>query len=227
RLVTGVRVEGLSVTAGRAHGLRTTHGEVASDAVVLAVNAWTPWLVPALTANITPIREHVCVTEPLPPIMRAGFETNRCNEYWRQMRSGEIVVGGYAIADAGMGIGTYSMATQPSIPPLLADLLGRLFPSTADARIVRCWAGLLDFASLELPAVGPLPAADGGRIGRAYVACGLTGHGMPYAPVLGLLLAETVAGRPATSLPLDPFDPARYVGPAFPPTWLEPFGVTA
>jgi glycine/D-amino acid oxidase-like deaminating enzyme len=56
-----------------------------------------------------------------------------------------------------------------------------------------------------------------------YLACGLTGHGLPYAPVIGLLLAELIEHGRARTLPLEPFDPARYVGVRHEPTWLEPF----
>jgi hypothetical protein len=42
-------------------------------------------------------------------------------------------------------------------------------------------------------------------------------------PILGMLLAERIAGA-TPSLSLAPFDPARYVGAAHPPRWLESFG---
>lgn len=222
-VVTGVRVEEVLARSGRVAGVRTSHGEVAAGAVLLATNAWTGWLVPQVAANLTPIREHVCVTEPLPPLLGPGFETHQCNEYWRQLASGEVLIGGFTEADEGMGIGSYSMDVRPQVPPLLARLLGRLHPSAADARIVRCWAGLLDFASLEVPMVGALPAADGTPLPGGYLACGLTGHGLPYAPVLGVLLAELIAEGRATTLPLEPFDPGRYVGVRHAPTWLDPF----
>jgi glycine/D-amino acid oxidase-like deaminating enzyme len=227
-IVTGVRVERLLARGGRAAGVSTSHGNVASGSVLLATNAWTPALAPHLAANLTPIRETVCVTEMLPiSIGRPGFETNKCNEYWRQMRTGEVLIGGFAVSDEGMGIGSYSIRVRPGVPPRLADLLGRLHPALADARIIRCWSGLLDFASLEMPMVGPLPAADGTPLPGAYVAAGLTGHGHPYAPILGQLVVELMADGRATTLPLDPFDPQRYVGVTHEPTWLEPFGGTA
>jgi sarcosine oxidase subunit beta len=223
-VVTGVRAERLMATGGRTAGVATSHGDVAAGAVLLAANAWTPALVPHLAANLTPIRETVCVTEMLPfSIGRPGFETNQCNEYWRQMRTGEVLIGGYAVADEGMGIGSYSTSVRPGVPPLLAGLLARLHPALADARIVRCWAGLLDFASLEMPMAGPLPAEDGTPLPGAYVAAGLTGHGHPYAPILGLLVAELISTGQARTLPLAPFDPRRYVGAAHAPTWLDPF----
>jgi glycine/D-amino acid oxidase-like deaminating enzyme len=224
-VLTGVRVESLLARGGRTAGVLTSHGEIAAPAVLLATNAWTPALAPHLAANLTPIRETVCVTEMLDvSIGRLGYETNQCNEYWRQMRTGEIVIGGYAVADEGMGIGSYSMRVRPQPAPLLARLLTRLHPQVVNARFVRCWAGLLDFASLEIPMAGPLPAEDGTVLPGAYVAAGLTGHGHPYAPVLGLLLAELVAHGEARTLPIAPFDARRYVGVRHDPTWLGPFG---
>lgn len=223
-VVTGVRVDRLLARDGRVAGLATSHGEVGAGAVLLATNAWTPALAPHLAVNLTPIRETVCVTEMLPfRIGEPGFETNQCNEYWRQMRTGEVVIGGFAVADEAMGIGSYSIRVRPNVPPLLAGLLARLHPRMRDARIIRCWAGLLDFASLEMPMAGPLPAEDGTALPGAYVAAGLTGHGHPYAPVLGLLMAELISGGEARTLSLAPFEPRRYIGVRHEPTWLDPF----
>ena len=223
-VVTGVRVEELMAAGGRLAGLRTSHGEVAAGAALLATNAWTPALAPPVGDNLTPIRETICVTEMLPfSIGRPGFETNQCNEYWRQMRSGEVVVGGYAVADEGMGIGSYSTRVRPGVPPRLAALVARLHPRLADARFVRCWSGLLDFASLEMPMAGPLLAEGGTEVPGAFVVAGLTGHGHPYAPVLGLLVAELIAEGDARTLPLAPFHPRRYAYARHAPTWLAPF----
>jgi glycine/D-amino acid oxidase-like deaminating enzyme len=222
-VVTGVRVDRLLASGGRVAGVSTSHGEVAAGAVLLATNAWTPALAPHLAANLTPIRETVCVTEMVTTSIGApGFETTQGNEYWRQMRTGEVLIGGYAVADEAMG-GSYSTRVRPLVAPRLATLLARLHPALRDARIIRCWAGLLDFASLEIPMAGPLPAEGGTPLPGAFVGAGLTGHGHPYAPVLGLLLAELIASGEARTLPLAPFDPARYVGVTHPPTWLEPF----
>jgi len=223
-VVTGVRVERLLASGGRVAGVSTSAGDVATGAVLLATNAWTPALAPHLAANLTPIRETVCVTEMLAESIGApGFETNQCNEYWRQMRTGEVIIGGYAVADEGMGIGSYSTRVRPQVAPRLAALLERLHPVLRDARIIRCWAGLLDFAALEIPMAGPLPAEDGTPLPGAFVGAGLTGHGHPYAPVLGLLLAELIASGEARTLSLAPFNPSRYVGLSHAPTWLDPF----
>ncbi|MEO6345132.1 MAG: FAD-dependent oxidoreductase, partial [Candidatus Limnocylindria bacterium] len=75
-VVTGVRADRLLAGSGRVAGVATSHGEVSTGAVLLATNAWTPALAPHLGANLTPVRETVCVTEMLPfSIGRPGFET--------------------------------------------------------------------------------------------------------------------------------------------------------
>jgi sarcosine oxidase subunit beta len=223
RTVRGVRVEGVVARSGRVWGVDTSHGPVQAGAVLLATNAWTPALAPAIAANITPIREHVMVTERLPRTLAQGFETNNCNEYWRQEPTGELLIGGHAANDEGMGLGSYSMAARSEIAPHLARLLGRFHPSLRDARVLRVWAGLLDFASLEIPMAGPLPAVDGTPLPGGYLVCGLTGHGLPYSAILALLVSELITSGAARTLPLEPFDPGRYVGPAHQPTWMAPF----
>jgi glycine/D-amino acid oxidase-like deaminating enzyme len=223
RTVRGIRVERLLARGGRVSGVETSHGPVGAGAVLLATNAWTPMLVPAIAANLTPIREHVMVTERLPRILAQGFETNHCNEYWRQEPTGELLIGGHAASEEEMGIGTYSMTVRHEIAPQLARLLARFHPSLRDARVVRVWAGLLDFASLEIPMAGALPASDGTPLPGAYLVCGLTGHGLPYSAILALLVSELISSSTPRTLPLDPFDPQRYVGAAHQPTWLAPF----
>ena len=58
-VLTGVRVERLLSRSGRVAGVATSHGDVAAGAVLLATNAWTPFLAPHLAANLTPIQETV------------------------------------------------------------------------------------------------------------------------------------------------------------------------
>jgi len=222
-VVTAVRVERVLARGGRASGVTTSAGEVSTGSVLLATGARTPALAEHLASNLTPIRETVCMTEALPfRIGEPGFETNQGNEYWHQMRSGEVLVGGSAVADDRMEVGSYSTAIRPQVPAMLTARLARLHPRMRDVRIVRCWAGLLDFASLEIPMAGPLPSESGQPLPGAFVAAGLTGHGHAYAPILGLLVAELISSGAARTMSLDPFDPRRYVGTTHRPSWLDP-----
>jgi glycine/D-amino acid oxidase-like deaminating enzyme len=222
-VLRGVRLESLHASGGRLTSVQTSHGPISTGACLLATNAWTPALVPAIAGNLTPIREHVMVTERLPRVLHQGFETNQCNEYWRQEPTGEVLIGGHAATDEGMGIGSYRMGVTAGIAPRLASLLGRFHPALRDARVVRVWAGLLDFASLEIPMAGAVPASDGTPVPGAYMVCGLTGHGLPFSPILAQLVSELIVDGEPRTLPLEPFDPGRYAGRPHEPTWLRPF----
>lgn len=222
-VVTGVRVERVLARDGRASGVATTAGEVSAGSVLLATGAWTPALVGHLASNLTPIPETVCMTEVLPfRIGEPGFATNQGNVFWRQMRSGEILLGSSAVADQETGIASSSIGERPQVPRMLAAVLARLHPRMRDVRITRCSTAVLDFASLEIPMAGPLPSESGQPLPGAFVAAGLTGHGTAYAPILGLLVAELISSGAARTLSLDPFDPRRYVGVTHAPTWLDP-----
>ena len=70
---------------------------------------------------------------------------------------------------------------------------------------------------------GALPASDGTPLPGGFLVCGLTGHGLPYSAILALLVSELISSGASRTLPLEPFDPQRYVGVAREPTWLAPF----
>ena len=200
--------------SGRVAGVRTSHGEVATSSVLLATNAWTPSLVPWVRHAVTPIREHIIVTEPVPPLVGPGLETNQCNEYWRQMKTGEVLIGGFAAADEGMGIGTYD--DRGAAAGTAAAGAAAVRASPVDARCSR-HPGSGRACSTSPRSRCRSPGRSAPRTARivpgAYLGCGLTGHGLPYAPILGLLLAELIAEGAARTLPLDALRPASLRGP--------------
>ena len=223
-VVTGVRVDRLRATGGRLTGLATSHGRGRDrsrpprherlDAGAGAAPGREPDAdsrdgVRDRDASVQH-RQAGIRDEPVQRVLAPDADRRGRHRRIRGRRRGD---GHRLVLDA---------RAAPACRHGPAGLLAALHPQLAEARIARCWAGLLDFASLEMPMAGPLPAQDGTPLPGAYVAAGLTGHGLPYAPILGLLLSELIStGRPQT-LPLAPFDPMRYVGAAHPPTWLGP-----
>jgi sarcosine oxidase subunit beta len=97
---------------------------------------------------------------------------------------------------------------------LVADWRERIahrYPTAADARVARSWAGLYDMTPDAHPIVG--------RIGDGvYAACGFSGHGFMQSPAVGRALAEEIVlGR--SSFDLSPYSLARFAGePEFPET---------
>lgn len=114
----------------------------------------------------------------------------------------------YAAPDVGRGLklGVHRSSHRPAdawtaeelaglVAPLLPGLAGRASASAP------CWYTLTPD---EHFVVGRHPAYD-----RVFLACGFSGHGFKFTPVIGEALADLVADG-TTSLPLDLFDPARF-----------------
>ena len=85
---------------GDGHMVYTDRGHVVRcESVVFATNAYTGCLLPALADKIRPVRNHVMVTSPCPPILRdgsrGGFGHNSGFNYWIQREDGRIVLGGF------------------------------------------------------------------------------------------------------------------------------------
>ena len=79
------------------------------------------------------------------------------------------------------------------------------FDGVTQAEALDVWVGLRPCTTDGLPAIGPLPDVHG-----LYAA---TGHGMlglTLGPVTGKLLSEQILDG-STSLPLEPFDPGRFL----------------
>jgi glycine/D-amino acid oxidase-like deaminating enzyme len=69
----------------------------------------------------------------------------------------------------------------------IEQVLPTLFPELTGLRVARRWAGLMAFTSDHLPVADAVPG-----LANAWVVGGFSGHGMPYGPILGQLLADAV-----------------------------------
>ena len=181
--------------------VETSAGSIHAGRVVVAVNAWTDELVPALAGTIVPTRGQILAYEPIPPAFTTGVAASitPSGEYWQQTPDGTIVIGGCR-ADAPNGdLGVRELVPTPDVTAAIEAVLPRLFPELCGLRVARRWAGPMAFTSDYLPVVDAAPDLPG-----VWVVGGFCGHGMPYGPRLGQLLAEaaTTGTTPATLTPL-------------------------
>ena len=78
-------------------------------------------------------------------------------------------------------------------------------PAFEALRLRREWAGLYDENELDGNMIlGNWP----GRLDNFYVACGFSGHGFKFVPVIGEILAD-LATEGTTEHPIALFDPRR------------------
>lgn len=167
--------------------IETSAGTIRANRVIVAVNAWSDELVPELSGLVVPVRGQILSYEPLPPVFSPGIgaEVSPTGEYWQQTLDGSIVIGGCR-ADAPNGdVGVREMVPTSDVTDVIETVLPRLFPELAGLRVARRWAGLMAFTSDYLPVAGEVASLPG-----VWVTGGFCGHGMPYGPRVGQLLAE-------------------------------------
>ena len=177
--------------------LETTSGTISAGAVVVAVNAWIPSLLPQFQQVITPVRGQVLAYEPVPPIFTAGMgaDISGTGEYWQQTPDGTIVLGGCRAVAPGQE--RNEMVSQPTakVQTALEAIFPQLFPALTGLQVRQRWAGLMAFTPDYLPIVDCVPELPAVR-----VVGGFSGHGMPFATRLGQLVARAISGEDTPEL---------------------------
>jgi sarcosine oxidase subunit beta len=199
------KVERILTGNGKVTGVETVRGTIATGTVVLAVNAWTPLLLPDLPEGaVVPARGQIIVTQPVAPVLPTAFGTNYDKEYGRQTATGQLICGGFRRYDVNEGLGIYTEEVAADCMLGCAWLLATLFPKVRRVNVVRAWAGIMGFTADGLPLIGPYEPAAG-----LYLSGGFNGSGFSWGPVAGKALAQLIVdGR--TDFDLSPFDPNRF-----------------
>jgi glycine/D-amino acid oxidase-like deaminating enzyme len=166
--------EGVEVTAIEPGGgevtVRAGEGECRAGIVILATNGYTSLLVPQL--KIQPTRAQMLASAPVsgrvcdvPTYSHFGYR------YWRQLVSGEVLIGGWRDTSLASEI-TYEDEPTPQIQGHLDGQLARM----GGAEVTHRWAGIMGFTDSGLPMVGPVEGMKG-----VYSCAGFNGHGMGFA----------------------------------------------
>jgi gamma-glutamylputrescine oxidase len=178
--------EGVDVTAleSRRRGVVVTAGEAQCDAgvVILATNAYSPQLVPSV--KIQPTRAQMVATAPDPnQITDMPVYSNFGYRYWRQLATGEVLLGGWRDTT----LESEKTYDDEPTPEIQARLDGGLADLHVSAAVTHRWAGTMGFTESGLPMAGPV---DG--MPNVYVCAGFTGHGMGFAFMTAKQVAEAI-----------------------------------
>jgi gamma-glutamylputrescine oxidase len=180
--------------------VRTPRGALRARAAVVAINAWSAGLLPALARLITPVRGQVLAYAPCAPVFRCGMgaAVTPTGEYWQQAPDGSIILGGCRAAAFGGDVGVTASEPTAEVQAAIEQVFPRLFPKLGGLHVARRWAGLMAFTSDGMPIADCAPGLPG-----AWVVGGFCGHGMPFGMRLGQLLAEaaTSGTKPEALLP--------------------------
>lgn len=196
--VTGWTSDAGSVT------VTTTRGTHEAGALVLAPGKWAPELLGGLALPLVVERR---VQHWFRPAAAADFVPGTLPVWLWDLGGGTSIYGAPLVGDAVDVKAAVHFSGGPPpgswTPAEVADALADLFVSLGDrhTRSAECWYTLTPD---EHFVVGAHPGVD-----RVFLACGFSGHGFKFTPVLGEVLADLVSTG-ATSFDLSLFDPARF-----------------
>jgi glycine/D-amino acid oxidase-like deaminating enzyme len=98
----------------------------------------------------------------------------------------------------------FDRSWSPPAIRLLAAGAVRLFPFLSQVAAVRAYRGFRPYCPDHLPVIGPDP-----RLPGLWHACGHEGAGIGLSAATGLLISQSLAGKPTDS-DLSPFRPERF-----------------
>lgn len=197
--------EAVTGWAATGDGVRvaTTRGGYDTGALVLAPGRWAPDLVRGLGVPLV-VEERV--QHWFAPGDIGDFLPGRLPVWVCELPDGTTMYGVPAVGPDGTVKAAVHFSGRPPAswtPAEVAAALAPMLPGLGDhhVRSARCWYTLTPDESFV---IGAHPSSD-----RVLVACGFSGHGFKFTPVVGEVLADLVADG-STAYDLSPFDPLRF-----------------
>lgn len=198
-LELGVRIHErtplVALQRGRPAVVRTPHGHVEADRVVLATGAWSGRVARELRRAAIPVGSHIVLTEPL------GTRAAELGEAFAQgelLRDARLMVhyaqvtpeGRIAFGRGGGALGLAGRVRaahfhDPATVAAVAADVRRWFPQLADVRITHAWGGPVDRAPGQLPFTGRL-----GEHGNVLYGLGYSGRGVAPSALIGRILGR-------------------------------------
>ena len=192
----GTRVLGIEkITShnGSRFRVRTERGDIFTQEVFLAANAWVGKIAPQFRQRVFPAESFVIATEPLPddlarrliPHRRVVYDTRNLVAYYTLSRENRMVWGGERTATG--------QSAERNIETLRRGML-KVFPELGKAAIDYFWSGTLGMTLDQTAHAGQV---DGMWYSMCYV-----GHGVTLATYLGEQMANAILGLES----FNPFD---------------------
>ncbi|MGZ4277464.1 MAG: NAD(P)/FAD-dependent oxidoreductase [Solirubrobacteraceae bacterium] len=172
--------------------VRTDRGTVRCDRVVVAADGALATLIPQAAA-VRPRRLQMLATAPVAPgLLTRPVYAREGHEYAQQFADGRVTLGGFSDVDAQASWTseqTISEPVQARLERWLREELGLDAP-----QITHRWAGVVGYAELALPRVGPAPGSGE----RIWGMGGYNGTGHVQGWVAARIVAERLlSGRSA------------------------------
>jgi len=216
REVTGLKTQGSRVT-----GVTYPGGEVAADAVVIAMGAWSNaarnWL--NFPVPVRPLHGEVLHVRPPGNPIQLFIATARHGPLFPR-RDGILLAGSLGgVTMSGMDVDATHVFDPRDTGPWEYDLSpsewGRNFmlegvlkimPALEEAEVLDHLAGVRPLSADRMPLIGSVPGWQG-----VYLATGHGTKGIHLCAITGRIVADQVVrGRTEVAVPVDAFSPGRF-----------------
>ena len=183
-IIEQCEVTGIDVRGGKAVGVQTTRGPIASDRIGVVVAGHASVLAKMADLRL-PIESHplqAFVSEPIKPVLDTVVMSGAVHGYISQSDKGELVIGAGIDAYNGYGNRGSFQVIEHTMQAII-----ELFPAFSRVRMLRLWGGIVDICPDACPIVGKTPVEG------LYFNCGWGTGGFKSTPGSGWVFAHTMA----------------------------------
>ncbi len=170
--------------------VKTNKHHFETPVVVMATNGYSPLLHKFFEEKIFPTRGQILMTEKVPRFMEGPCYANFVLDYFRQIPTGEVVIGGFRQLQRDAEVG-YSDQTSDVIQEALDQFLHDHVPAVRGKKVTHRWSGIMGFSVDGQPMVGALPTDN-----QLYFVGAFTAHGLGLAFHSAKTLVDSMFGRP-------------------------------
>ena len=183
-IIEQCEVTGIDVRGGRAVGVETTRGPIASERIGVVVAGHASVLAKMADLRL-PIESHplqAFVSEPIKPVLDTVVMSGAVHGYISQSDKGELVIGAGIDAYNGYGNRGSFQIIEHTMQAII-----ELFPVFSRVRMLRLWGGIVDVCPDACPIVSKTPVEG------LYFNCGWGTGGFKATPGSGWAFAHTMA----------------------------------
>lgn len=169
--------------------VKTDNGDIECSMVIYALNGYAPIMNKFFNDKIYPTRAQILMMEKVPHFMEGPCYANFYLDYFRQMPTGELLIGGFRQLEKATEVG-YSDHVSDVIQNALHEFVMTHLPQFKGKKVSHRWSGVMGFSSDGQPLVGSLPEDS-----QVFFAGGYTGHGIGLAFNTAKTLVDLIYGR--------------------------------
>ena len=189
RIVTGCRVTGIDVDGDEITGVRTSEGDIATDAVICAAGAWSKQIGAhaGVDLPVEPLRRQILITEAMPGLdPRTPFTIDFATSFYFHGEGPGLLLG---MSDPDESVG-FAQSRSDAWLPRLGEVIERRAPAIAEVGIASGWAGLYEVTPDHNALIG-----EAEQVSRFLYATGFSGHGFLMGPAVGEVVRDLYLGR--------------------------------